>query len=100
MLDFVDDVGGRAAAMRVTEDRVAAPGARVWAPSSSDQRNRPFAVVLAPYVDVAGLIDRRAIGERLGVQVGNHRPRLVSHDGAARAAVRDAFDAGEILFGQ
>ena len=92
LLDLVHDVARRAAAMRVAEDGVAAPGARERAAARGDQRHRALAVVLAPDVDVRVLIDGGAIGEGLGVQVGDHRPRLGAHDRAVVVAVGDALD--------
>jgi len=50
--------------------------------------NRSTAVVLAPDVDVGLLVDRRTIGERLAIEIGNHRPRLGTHNRAVVAAKR------------
>ena len=52
--------------------------------------------MLAPDVDVGGLIDRRAIGEWLGIQVGDHRPRLGAHDRARFVAEGDPLNAAEL----
>ena len=91
-LELRRDVRGRAPAVAVAVDGVAAPLAMKRAAARADERHGPHAVVRAPHADVAVDVDGVPIGERQRVEVLDVRARRVAHDAAPGVAVDDSGD--------
>src|SRR5262245_40487461 len=94
--DLVRDIANGSSAMRLAEDRPAAPRAGIWTTARGDQRHRPGAVTLAPRSEIARNIDRLAIGIRLSIEVGQQVSRRRPHDLAIRRLEHDAIHRRKI----
>src|SRR5947207_113187 len=82
--------------MRLAIRRMAAPAAMIRAAAGGDHRDRAFAMMAAPDLEILFDRDALAVRPRLRVEIRNQFARAGADDGAIRAPRRDAVDARQI----